>query len=819
MTKRTLLSALAALAVVAGSDAGLGAERPDSRELVVVATADTEGEVATPRCRETPILTDESLSYAHQVGHFRRIAPRARADENTFEPIALHLGDAAFPGPLGRFLLSRGADGARQLARILAQMPYASVTLGNRELGLRRQSLNALAEGAIAEGLPLRAANVVCTSEGGAEALCDATGQLGDGPSYDVVERGDLRVLLVSVLGTQAGGTIAPNRMTGLDILDPRALLERRLPEWRRETEADLTMVQFHATSGTELESLVELSRSGPEIDVITTNRQLAASAERDATERGGFIRAPGSGTYIVPTGSGPSHASVARLQLERPSSGQGARRWRIRGADVRTVDTRSAPVDPETAEMLWESSEKLCRTWGEPIDSEAPLVEPFDRSDFARFVLNVMRHAGRAEVGLINDGAILEGEYFPIRRALTYADVYTLLPYGNAIVVVRMRGEVLREIAETSGDGVRTAGLEVSDTGVTVNGRPVRDDRIYRVATNRYVADGGDGIVDAEAIQSRRLHRPDWSSETPSISDTVVRFVTSGEYVGSGRIARRLSPDGVFPDLHRRLLWSMVGSVDASFNQVAVTNPTVEDVPVYNQSQLRVQPTQQIHLEGSLQANADSRNHQWDNSLLVRYALARVDPVGGQGDLQETSDVIRGKSRYKYAGIRSRLGNRWWGPMPTGELQLETEVDRPEQRNWQKLEVTGILGSSFELTDRLEVRAGFDLRRDLNNPGGKTVYGVTAAYQLERVRVVEAFDHPLEFDSELEYFYNDPFVERIHELRTTSRLFLSVFDDLAVSSTLSAFLFRSGFVGTFGRNTEVTIGLNYRWDEAIQTF
>jgi len=819
MTKRMVLSALTALAVAAGPEGLLAAESHEARELMVVATADTDGDLATPRCRETPILTDERLSYARQVGQFRRVAPRARADEESFEPIALHLGDAAFPGPLGRFLLSRGDNGARRLARILAQMPYASVTLGNRELGLRRQSLNAFAEGAIAEGLPLRAANVVCSSEGSAEALCDATGQSGESPSYDLVERGDLRVLLVSVLDRRAPETVAPNRMTGLDILDPRTLLERRLPEWRSETDADLTMVQYHATSGTDVDDLVELSQSKAKIDVITTNRQLGEPNDGGSSGQGGFTRAPGSGTFILPTGPGPSQTSVAHLQLERVSSGGEGGEWRVGGVDAETVVTRSAPPDPTTAEMLWSTSEELCRTWGRAIDPEAPLDQPFERRDFATFVLNVMRHAGRAEVGLINDGAILDGEYFPIRRSLTYADVYTLLPYGNAIVIVRMRGDVLRELAKTAGGVVRTAGLEVSGTSVTVNGRPVREDRIYTVATNRYVADGGDEIVDPDDIENRRLHRPDWSSETPSISDTVVQFVTSRDYIASGRVARRLSPDGPFPDLHRKLLWSLVGSIHASFNQVAVTNPTVEDVPTYNQSQLRVQPTQQVHLEGSFHADADSRNHQWDNNLLVQYALARVDPIGGEGDLQETSDVIRGKSRYKYAGFRYRLGDPWWGPMPTGELQLETEVDRPDQRNWKKLEVTGILGSSFELTDRLEFRAGFDLRRDLNDPGAKTVYGVTAAYELRRTRLFAASDHPLEFESEFEYFYNDPFVERIHELRTTNRLHFSVYDDLDISSTFSAFLFRSGFVGTFGRNTEITIGVNYRWDEAIQTF
>lgn len=810
---------LALLSFAAHPDRASGGTSFDSKELVVYTTSNTDGKVADPRCRETPILTPDRLSYAHQVSYWRRLAPRLRARDDAFAPVALHLGDSSYPGPLGRYLLTEGRDGARLLARILSKIPYVSHTLGNRELGLQRGTLNALAEGAIAEQLPLRAANIVCTPQGGSEAVCDATGQLGSDVPYDVVERGDLRLLFVSVVDPEIRNQIAPTRLTGLDILDPSDLLERRIEEIRQRSNADLVFAQYHAASETAIERLVEFSRAVPQIDVISTNRQLAPAAGQEETENNGYVRTPGTGAYIVPAGRSSVHASVTRLGLAQTTGDDPDRGWTIRDLETETVDTRSGPPDPATSELLWQASEELCQNWGEPIDPEAPFAEPFDRGDFIAFSLDVMRHAGRAEIAVMNDGAVLDEGYFPLRGRLTLADVYTLLPFGNPMVVLRIRGEALRAIAGGLEESVRARGLEVSGTRVLVNGRPIRDDRIYSVATNRFVAEGGDGIIETDDIRERRLFDPDWSAETPSISDTVVQFVASGRYVASGQIERRLSPEGVFPDLHRRLLWSIVGSINASYNQVGVTNPTVDDVPVYNQSQLRVQPTQQLHLEGALQANADSENHEWDSSLLVQYALARVDSGGNGGGLEETSDIVRGKSRYKYAGIRSTLGNPWWGPMPSGELQIETEIGAADDRSGQRFELTGIVGSAFELSDALEVRAGVDIRRDLNTPGASIVYGVTGAYQLNRTTLAELFGAPIEVESELEYFFNDPFAEQIHELRTTSRLFFSVYEDLHLTTTFSAFLFRSGFVGTFGRNTALTMGLNYRWDEAIQTF
>jgi len=821
MRARAGAAVLAALAFLANPDAAQGESDRSSRELVVYATSDTDGELAAPRCRENPMLTGDRLPYARQVGYVRRMAPELRADDRAFTPVALHLGDASHPGPLGRFLLSRGTEGARTLARILAEMPYTSMTLGNRELALDRSSRRAFAEGASAEGLALRALNVVCdpNPEESDDALCNS-GALREMQSHDVVERGDLRILLVSLVDPVVREQIASARLEGLELLPPAVVLERRLQHLRERTDADLVFLQYHASTASSLESLVELSRSAPGIDLLTTNRQLSETGRRTGSDQNGFLRAPGSGTYIVSAGRGPSHASVSRLELQR-RDGEGRGDWKIAGFESTRVDTSSAPPDPSTAERLWRASEQLCRTWGEPLAPNAPLKGPFGRRDFTTFVLNVMRHLGRSEVALVNDGAVLGAEnHFPLEHTLTFADIFTLLPYDNSMVVLKVRGEHLRSIARNLdlGRSARAVGLEVTETDVLVNGRPIRDDHVYNVATNRFVADGGDGIVDSEQVLRRRRFNPDWSEQPPSISETVVRFVRSGMYAGLGPGPVHLSPDGIFPDLHRRLRWALVGSLDLSFNRVGVTNPTVDEVPVYNQSQLQVDPTQQLDLEGAFQANADSENHEWDNDLLLQYGLARVGS-SDDSDFDETSDLVRLRTRYKYAGFRSLFGAARWAPLPTAELQLETEFDDPPDRDWHKFEVTGIVGPTFQVSDLLELRGGFDLRRDINEPGAETVYGVTAAYRLRRTTLADLIGHPVEFESELEYFFNDPFDEQLHEIRTTSRIFFALMGDLHFTSTFSAFVFRSSSVGSFGRNTELTVGLNYRWDETIQTF
>lgn len=131
----------------------------------------------------------------------------------------------------------------------------------------------------------------------------------------------------------------------------------------------------------------------------------------------------------------------------------------------------------------------------------------------------------------------------------LTMAEVYEVLPFGNTIVVLRLTGREIRQALETgvgrgegafpylSGarytvdlsrpEGGRIVHVEVGST--KAGWKPLREGASYLVATNSYLAGGGDGYqvlkeargfredtryLDAEAfikfaVRQKTLHRP----------------------------------------------------------------------------------------------------------------------------------------------------------------------------------------------------------------------------------------------------------------------------------------------------------------------
>jgi 2',3'-cyclic-nucleotide 2'-phosphodiesterase (5'-nucleotidase family) len=109
-------------------------------------------------------------------------------------------------------------------------------------------------------------------------------------------------------------------------------------------------------------------------------------------------------------------------------------------------------------------------------------------------------QHGWQADLSLYNFGGI--------RSALTGGairlyDVYALYPFENDLVLLTIRGRYLRELAAFfAGQSVQAMGnvrLAIAQKQVTsllVNGAEVDDEQMYRLITNDFIAEGGDGIT-----------------------------------------------------------------------------------------------------------------------------------------------------------------------------------------------------------------------------------------------------------------------------------------------------------------------------------
>lgn len=141
--------------------------------------------------------------------------------------------------------------------------------------------------------------------------------------------------------------------------------------------------------------------------------------------------------------------------------------------------------------------------------------------TNLGNFIADIMRRTSGADITLINGGGIRTS----IKKGeVKVKDVYSVLPFDNYIVAIKLTGEQIREALEHGVSAVedeegrfpQVSGLTFKYSAskkrgarieeIFVGGRRIELDKEYIVATNDFLAVGGDGYkAFGEAIKSSR--------------------------------------------------------------------------------------------------------------------------------------------------------------------------------------------------------------------------------------------------------------------------------------------------------------------------
>jgi len=139
--------------------------------------------------------------------------------------------------------------------------------------------------------------------------------------------------------------------------------------------------------------------------------------------------------------------------------------------------------------------------------------------TNLGNFLADIMREVSKADATLINGGTIRTNL---VKGEIRVKDVYSVLPFDNYIVAIRLTGKQIAEALEHGVAGIeaeegwfpQVSGLtfKYSPTGATgsrvkeihIAGQPLDPAREYVVATNDFLAVGGDGYrAFADAVKS----------------------------------------------------------------------------------------------------------------------------------------------------------------------------------------------------------------------------------------------------------------------------------------------------------------------------
>jgi 5'-nucleotidase len=254
--------------------------------------------------------------------------------------------------------------------------------------------------------------------------------------------------------------------------------------------------------------------------NTLAEDREIAATGVVDLILGGHdhhLITETAGGTPILKAGSDARDALHVRLRFVR--EGEGHRllgvAWDILPVDVRWPEDAAvkAVADEVERQVGARLNERIAETTV-ALDARGETLRRGE-SNIANFAADAVRAAMGADVALLNAGGF-RSDHVLGPGPITRRDVLALLPFQNPLLLLSVTGAQLRAALEhgldrrvangQSGALPHASGLRIAYdpaqpkgsriVDLLVNGRTLKDEASYRLATSNYLAGGGDGYA-----------------------------------------------------------------------------------------------------------------------------------------------------------------------------------------------------------------------------------------------------------------------------------------------------------------------------------
>jgi len=185
-----------------------------------------------------------------------------------------------------------------------------------------------------------------------------------------------------------------------------------------------------------------------------------------------------------------------------------------------RVIDTANVRPDRKVAQMVRGLDRTLVKeldvqigTTAVKLDSRNVTVRTGEAA-IGNMIADAIRVSTGADAAVINGGSIRAGKSYAAGSAIKRSDIFAELPFGNRVGLIEISGRNLKAAIENglrslpgaAGRFPQVSGLVIEADArlpvgqrvlsIKVAGEPLQEAKNYKVATNDFLARGGDGYV-----------------------------------------------------------------------------------------------------------------------------------------------------------------------------------------------------------------------------------------------------------------------------------------------------------------------------------
>ena len=334
-----------------------------------------------------------------------------------------------------------------------------------------------------------------------ANIIDTSTGKTFAPKAYDTMELSTLKLGFFGLNTKELPILVNPKGIEGLKILDPIDTAKNMVETLKKEN-ADFVIAISHLgydDGNNDDDKTLALSVNGINLIIGGHSHTELKSA------------AIVNGVYIVQTGSYGKNLGKIYIDFENSYTGTKVKRFYYTLVPI----TDAIKEDTTIREMIKPYEDELKKRMdvviGETLvdlDGERVNVRSKE-TNLGNLIADMMRELASSDIAITNGGGIRAS----IKKGpIKIGDVYNVLPFDNLIVKLELTGKDVLAALENgfsqveSGAGrfPQVSGLKVKVNKknppmsrvveVLINGKPLELDKVYTVATNDFMAAGGDG-------------------------------------------------------------------------------------------------------------------------------------------------------------------------------------------------------------------------------------------------------------------------------------------------------------------------------------